>query len=103
MMSSRVSDLELPLKGHNVRVNHGCHLPTPIQVHVTSKNTEFRKFEAFKRYRTQISLGMTVEIRLQIKGHSRYSLEIFREGVSLVKVRYSKFRDDRPIRSRIIL
>ena len=45
-----------PLKatGHNVSVNYGCHLGTPIHVHITSKNTEFRKLQALKRYGTQI-------------------------------------------------
>ena len=76
-------DLGWPRKDHNVRVNHGCHLPTPIHVHITSKHTEVRKFQALKRYGTQISLDMTLEIRSQIKCHSRYGLEIFREGVKL--------------------
>ena len=47
---------------------------------------------------------MTLKIRAKVKGHSRYSLEIFREDVKLFKwVRYSKFRYDRPTRSPIIL
>ena len=56
-------------------VYHGCHLATPIDVHITSKNTEVRKFQALKRYGTQVSLGMTLEIRSQVKGHSRYGLK----------------------------
>ena len=58
-------------KGHNVSVNHGCHLPTPIHVHITSKHTEVRKFQVLKRYGTQISLDMTLEIRPQVKGPQR--------------------------------
>ena len=46
------------------------HLVTPIHVHITSKNTEVRKFQALKRYGTQISLDMTLDIRSQVKGHS---------------------------------
>ena len=45
-------DLGWPRNGHNVSVNHGCHLATPIHVHITSKNTEVRKFQALKRYGT---------------------------------------------------
>ena len=78
-------DLGWPRKGHNVSVNHGCHLQTPIHVHSTSINAEFRKFQALKRYRTQISLNVTLEIRSQVKGHSRYGLKIFREYVKLFK------------------
>ena len=47
------------------------------------KHIEVCKFQALKRYGTQISLNMTLEIRSQFKGHSRYGLEIFREGVKL--------------------
>ena len=78
-------------------------LPTPIHVHITSKNTDVRKFQALKRYGTQITLDMTLKIRSHAKGHSRYELEILSECVKLFKVRYTKFRDDRPIRSRVIL
>ena len=45
--------------------------------------TEVRKFQVLKRYGTQISLDMTLDIRSQVKGHSRYGLEIFREDVKL--------------------
>ena len=76
-------DLGWPRKCQNVSVNHGCHLSTPIHVHITSKHTEVRKFQALKRYGTQISLDMTLEIRSQVKGHRRYGLETFREGVKL--------------------
>ena len=58
-------------------------LPTPIHVHITSKHTDVRKFQALKRYGTQTLLDMTPEIRSQVKGHSRYGLQIFREGVTL--------------------
>ena len=78
-------DFGWPRKGHNVSVNHGFYLPTPIHVHITSINAEVRKFQAFKRYGTQISLDMTLEIRSQVKGHSRYGLKIFRDGVKLFK------------------
>ena len=81
MMSSKVIDLGWPRKGQNVSVNHGCHLATPSHVHITSKNTELRKFQALKRYGTQISLDMNLEIRSQVKSHSRYGLEIFRNDV----------------------
>ena len=71
-----------PRNGHNVSVNHGCHLATPIHVHITSKNTEVRKFQALKRYGTYISLDMPLEIRLQVnKSHGRYGLDIFRKDV----------------------
>ena len=40
-----------------------------------------RKFQALKRYGTQISLDMTLEIRSLVKSNSRYGHEIFREGV----------------------
>ena len=63
--------------------DHGCHLLTPIHVHITNKHTEIRKFQALKQYGTQISLGTTLVFRSQVKGHSRYGLEIFREGVKL--------------------
>ena len=53
----------------------------PCPYHRTSKNTEVRKFQALKRYETQISLGLTLEIRSQVKGHIRYGIEICREGV----------------------
>ena len=62
------------------------HLSMSIYVclwYITSKHTEVRKFQALKRYGTQISLDMTLEIRPQVKGASRYELEIFREGVKL--------------------
>ena len=65
-------DLSWPRKGHNVSVNHGCHLPTSIHVHITSINADVRKFQALKRYGTQNSLDMTLEIRSQVKGPSRY-------------------------------
>ena len=78
-------DLGWPRKGHNVSVNHGCHLPTPIHVHITSKHTEVRKFQVLKRYWTQISFDMTLEIRPQVKGNSRYGLKIFREDVKLFR------------------
>ena len=87
---------------HYVSVSHGCHLVTPIHVqfHITNKNTEVRKFQVLKRYGTQISLDMTLEIRSQVKGHSRHELKIFREDVKLFKgyASYAKFCDDRPIR-----
>ena len=76
-------DLGWPRKGHSVSANHGYHLPTPIHVHITSRHTEVRKFQALKRYGTQISPDMTPEIRSQVKCHSRYGLKIFREGVKL--------------------
>ena len=66
-----------PRKGHNVGVNHGCHLPTPIHVHIIRKDTEVLKFQALKLYGTQISLDMSLEIRSQVRGHSRYGLEFF--------------------------
>ena len=69
----------------NVSVNHGCHIPTPIHVGITSINAEIRKFQALKRYGTQISLDMTSEIRSQVKGHSRYGLKIFSEGIKMFK------------------
>ena len=74
-----------PRKGHNISVNHGCHIATHIHVHITSKNTEVRKFQALKRYGTQISLDMTLEIKSQVKCHGRYGLKIFREGIKLFK------------------
>ena len=49
------------------------------------KNTEVRKFQALEWYGTQISLDMTLEVRSQVKGHNRYGLKIFREGVKLFK------------------
>ena len=52
-------------------------------VHITSKHTDVCKFQALKRYGTQILLDMTPEPRSQVKGRSRYGLEIFREGVKL--------------------
>ena len=70
---------------------------------MTSKHTDVRKFQALKRYGTQISLDMTPELRSQVKGHSRYVLQLFGEGVNCSMVRYTKFRDDRPFRSRVIL
>ena len=60
------------------------HLSMSI-VHITSKHTEVRKFQALKRYGTQISFDMTLEIRSQVKGHSWYGFKIFREGVKLFK------------------
>ena len=36
-------------------------------VHITSKNTEVCKFQALKRYGTQISLDMNLEFRSQVK------------------------------------
>ena len=33
----------------------GGHLPTPMNVYITSINAEVRKFQALKRYITQIS------------------------------------------------
>ena len=74
-----------PRKVHSVNVNHGCHLPTPIHVHIISIDAEVRKFQALKRYGTQISLDMTLNIRSQVKDHSRYGLKIFRKGVKLFK------------------
>ena len=59
-------DLGWPRKGHNVSVNHGCHFPTPIHVHITSINAEVRQFQTLKRYATQISLDMTLEIRSKV-------------------------------------
>ena len=56
-----------------------------IHVHITSINAEVRKVQALKRYETQISLDMTLEIRSQVKGHSKYGLKIFRECVKLFK------------------
>ena len=44
-----------------------------------------------------------MEIRSQVKGYRRYGLKIFSEGVNCSKDRYTKFRDDRAIRSRVIL
>ena len=85
---SKAQDIALRdacLYRRNVSINHGCHLPTPIHVHISSKNTEVRKFQALKRYGTQISLDMTSEIRSQAKGHSRYGLKFFREGEKLFK------------------
>ena len=70
---------------HNVNVSHEYHLPIPIHVYITSINAEVRKFQALKRYGTQISLDMILESRSQVKGHSRYGLHIFREGVKLFK------------------
>ena len=58
---------------------------TPIHVHITSKNAEVRTFQALKRYGTQISLDMTLEIRPHVKGPSRYGLKLCREGVKLFK------------------
>ena len=52
-----------------------------FHVHITSKNNEVRKFQALERYGTRISIDITLEIRSQVKGHSRYGLEIFRGGV----------------------
>ena len=66
-----------------VSVNYVCHLITPIHVHITSKNTEVSKFQALKRYGTQISLDITLENRSQVNGHSRYGLKIFRHDVKL--------------------
>ena len=46
------------------------HLPmTPFLI--TSINAEVRKLQALKWYGTQISFDMTLEIRSQVKGHSR--------------------------------
>ena len=80
-------DLGWPWKGHNVSVNHGCHLATPIHVlvHITSKNTEVRKFQALKRCGTQISLDMTLEIRSQDKGHSRYGHNFIQDRCKIVQ------------------
>ena len=47
---SLTSDDLGPRKGHNVSVNHGYHLTTPIHVHITSKHTEVCKFQTFERY-----------------------------------------------------
>ena len=77
--------LSCPRKAHNASVNHGCHLAIHIHVIITSKNTEDRKFQALKRYGTQVSLDMTSELRSQVKGQSRYGLKIFREDVKLFK------------------
>ena len=67
-----MTSVDLAAVGHNVSVNHGCHLTTPIHVPITSKNSEVRKFQALKRYGTFISLDMTLEIRSQVKSHGRY-------------------------------
>ena len=78
-------DLGLPRKGHSVSVNHGCNLPIPIHVHITIKHTDVRKFQALKRYGTQISLDMIPEIRSQVKGHSRYGLQNFEGRCKIVQ------------------
>ena len=80
-----LSELELRFKNQKTSANHGCRLPTPIHVHITSINAEVHKFQALKRYGTQISLDMTLEITSQVKGDSRYGLQIFKEGVKLFK------------------
>ena len=50
------------------------------------------------------SLDKTLEIRSQVKAHSNYGLKILRgKMLSCSKVRCTKFRDDWPIRSRIII
>ena len=54
-------------------------------VHITSKNTKVRKFQAFKWYGTQISLDMILDIRSQVKDRSRYGLEIFRKHIQVVQ------------------
>ena len=55
-----------------------------IHAHITSIDAVVRKFQALQRYGTQISLDMTLEIRSQVKGHSRYTdLKLFRGGVKL--------------------
>ena len=41
--------------------------------------------QALKQYGMQSSLDMTLEIRSQVKGHSRYELKIFRKDVKLLK------------------
>ena len=46
------------------------HLSISIPVHITNINAEVRKFQAMKRYGTQISLdmtSMTLEIKSQVK------------------------------------
>ena len=44
-------------------------------VHITSKNTEVRKFQVLKRYETQISLDMTLDLGSQVKVYSKYGLK----------------------------
>ena len=50
-----------------------------------AKKFEVRKSQALKRYGTQISFDMTLEIRSLVKGHSIYGLKIFREDLKLFK------------------
>ena len=89
MTSSKVTDLWWPrLTSERSQCQYKPWIsppPTPIHVHISSKNTEVRKFQALKLCGTQSSLDMTLEIRSQVKGHSRYGLQIFREGVKLFK------------------
>ena len=103
-------DLGWPRNGHNVSVNHGCHLATPIHVHITSKNTEVRKFQSLKRYGTYISLDMPLEIRSHVKRSWQVRSWHFQKRCKIVQwigSRYlylpTKFCDDRTIRSRVIL
>ena len=85
LTSSKVIDFEWPRLASE-RWQYQCKpllfprntYPCPY-VHIISKNTEVRKFQALKRYGTQISLDMTLEISSQVKGHSRYDLKVFME------------------------
>ena len=54
-----------------------------------AKIPKIYSFRRFKRYETQISLDVTLEIRSQAKGHRRYGLGIFREDVKLFKGMYT--------------
>ena len=55
-------DLGWPRNGHNVSVNHGCHLATPIHVHITSK---IPKFASFRRWNgTERTFRLTCPWRL---------------------------------------
>ena len=65
------------------QITPGAQKPEKMTYDVNTTYAIWRKFQALKRYGTQISFDMTLEIRSQVKGHSRYGL--FREGVKLFK------------------
>ena len=72
-----------------------------IHVHTTSINCEVLKFQALKRYGAQISLDMTLEIRSKVIVGT--DLKLWGMCKIVLKDMYTKFRDDPPIRSRVIL
>ena len=56
-----------------------------ISMSISPAKIPVRKFQAVKRYGTQISLDLTVKISSQVKVHGSYGLKIFREDVKLFK------------------